>query len=32
MLLNFIIAPMVEKYGYTAVRADAISQAGDITI
>ena len=32
ILLDYIIAPVVEAHGYKAVRADVISQAGDITI
>jgi nucleoside 2-deoxyribosyltransferase len=32
ILLEHIITPVVKEHGYKAVRADAISQAGDITI
>lgn len=32
ILLNRIIGPVVSRYGYKAIRADFISQAGDITI
>ena len=31
-LLNYIITPVVQKYNYKTIRADAISQAGDITL
>lgn len=32
ILLEHIITPVVKEHGYEVVRADAISQAGDITI